>query len=84
MEEERRRQLAWQSKSPSQDTPKRAHSRCTQNEVKTMRQRLYRSIVDHTLQRNQSTARCLFQPAGSPVTQCNKKRQATSTRYHPP
>lgn len=88
MEEERKRQLAWQSKSPSQDTPKRAHSRRTQHEVKQMRQRLYRSIAECGLKKNRSTARCLFQHAHQPPIRRNNKKRDTagssSVRYHPP
>lgn len=89
MEEERKRQHAWQNKSPSQDTPRRAHSRRTQKEVKNMRQRLYRSIAEREQKKNQSTARCLFQPVRqSPTRRSNKRKdntgRGTSARYHPP
>mmetsp|Transcript_22446 Transcript_22446/g.32149 ORF Transcript_22446/g.32149 Transcript_22446/m.32149 type:complete len:919 (-) Transcript_22446:249-3005(-) len=84
MAEERRKQLAWQSKSPSQDTPKRAHGRRTQNDVKAMRFRLYRSITEKTFPQVQSTARSLFQPARPIPTKRHKTMPATTTRYHPP
>ena len=44
METEHKRQNAWKRQSPSRDTPRKAHSRQVQNEVKEMRFRLYRSI----------------------------------------
>ena len=76
MDQTAKKQAAQRARSMHHDSPRRAHSRRVQQEVKTMRMRLYRSIPSMF----NSTAAALHQPM---LRTIGRHRRPTPRR-HPP